>query len=297
MKITVVGMGLIGSSLAWQLRNKGIYVKGYARKKETIAQAYKYKLIDEGSTDLKTAVKSVDLIIIALPIEIIPEYIQKIDTFLNKKTLVIDVASVKLFIVDQVKSMQLKKVMFVGAHPMAGSEKTGIANYVKNLFEDKAFIVTYINIKDKKLFEPVLRKLTGLLKARYMVLSAEEHDRTIATISHLPYVVACSLYNRYLQEEDLNRVASTGFRDTTRIAHSDPYWGLLVTLLNKDNLVNGIDEHITQLKKIKTNLKKINIEEIFDFLNIDGIKGDRKKLQLVKKQITDYYKLLKRASN
>ncbi len=289
MKVAVVGLGLIGSSLALALTQAQVVVKGYARRQETIDKARALHILQEGSTSLQQIVTDVDLVVIALPIEHIPSMVKQIDELLINETLVIDVASVKGYIMQAVSEYSLKKALFVGAHPMAGSEHVGIDYLVKDLFLDKPFIVTYPSDETKTKTQKQLQDFTQIIKAKYMELSAEKHDQMVAAVSHLPYMVAISLYNRYLLDaQELATVASSGFRDTSRVAHSDPLWGLLVAATNKENIVKELTNTIKIMEDIKNKIEKADLLELVKIFNVDKVPIEDSKIDLVKKLINVY---------
>jgi len=288
MDVAIIGLGLIGSSLAYQLTKAGASVKGYARKQETIDKALELGLIEFGNTNLETIVADVDIVVLAVPIEIIPILIMEVDEYSKKDTVIIDVGSVKKYIMDEAEKMTLQNALFVGAHPMAGSEKVGIDNYIKDLYVEKPFIVTYPNEATKKKTTKVINDFVGLIKGKYIEMDEDTHDKMVSEISHIPYLLSSVLYNQ-VERGSSKQVASTGYQDMTRIAHSDPLWGTMVSFLNRDNICNGIDEMIAALNFVKKSISRGDVDVVFDYLNIDN--KDNTKKNLVKKQINDYYGL------
>lgn len=268
MKIAIIGLGLIGSSMAYQLKNNGVYVKGFARRQKTIAKAYKYNIVNEASTDLSVMLKDADLIVLAVPVDAAIEYLKIIDKLIDWNVVVIDVGSIKQAVMNRVQKLSLQHIIFVGSHPMAGSEKQGIDNYIKSLFTDKPFVFCYQIGSDIEKIKKITKKFTELLEAKYIELSAEAHDQIVAGISHLPYILAVSLYKRFLKDRDrLTRLASTGFKDTTRVAHSDPAWGAMISKYNKENLIKEIDHIQEVLSTYKSLLIEQDDQKILDFLS------------------------------
>lgn len=289
MRVSVVGLGMIGSSMAWQLRQAEVTVSGYARRQDTIDKALDQGVIDEGSTDLATVVRGADIIVVALPIELIPRMVFQIDALLTRKTLVIDVGSVKTYIMSQIAARPLAHVDFVGGHPMAGSEKSGFEHYVQQLFVGKAFIFTYPNKHIQAIYEGVLKTLAHQLQARYLTMTALDHDRRVSAISHLPYLLSVALYNRYARQKDaLSAVASTGFSGMTRIAHSDPLWGLTVAGFNAENVSKDLGEIIESLQKIKYAVDSRDVDFLLTCFNVDHEQMNPEKMNLVKNHICGY---------
>jgi len=274
--------------MAYQFKSVGSTVKGYARNRSTVEKALTFGIIDSGSTNLEEVVCNVDVVVLAVPIEIIPIMIKEVEEVLDSETIVMDVGSVKKYIMDEANKMSLKKALFVGAHPMAGSEKVGIDNFIKDLYVDKPFIVNYPNDNIKSKTEKKVKEFVRILRSNYIEMDEYTHDKMVAEISHIPYVLSSVLFN-HVARGQARKVASTGYRDMTRIAHSDPLWGTVVSFFNRENICNGIDEIIAALNFIKKSLTIADIDSIFDFLNIDNV--DNTKKNLVKKQIYDYYDL------
>ena len=289
MNVTIMGLGLIGSSLAYQLKNSGCRVTACARRRETLDKAQELKIIDYGylEADMALAVLNVDLIVVALPIELIVDRVIEIDKYLQQKTVVIDVGSTKQYIVEKISGCKLRFVDFIGGHPMAGSDKVGLDNYIKDLFRDKPFIFTYDKIEQKA--ETLILELCGFLGAKYLKMSAVAHDEAVAGVSHLPYLLAVTLYNVFLMERDkYSKIASSGFKDTSRVAHSDPLWGVSISITNKLNILEKLDKAETIIGEIKKAIVNDNIEKLLSYLNVDKQEISSNKINLVKKLINVY---------
>jgi prephenate dehydrogenase len=267
MNISIVGLGMIGASLASQLKQSGNYVKAYARRIETVAYAESSNLVDQAFTNVQDAVVDVDLIIICTPIDIIPQYVKEVDKFAAKGTVVTDVGSIKSWIVNHVEKLALQNVEFIGGHPMAGSEKMGAENFKENLFKDRPYVITPQSSTTTHSKE-IIKELVSILDAKYLELDCEDHDRRVCAISHLPYVISSTLLHRYEKTpEELKSVISSGFKDMTRIAYSDPKWGEAVMAYNKENIVNEIDHYIKLLTQFKESVISENKTEIASFLD------------------------------
>jgi prephenate dehydrogenase len=290
MRVCIVGFGLIGASLAWQLKAKGHVVVGVARRESTLEAAKSHKLIDESYLEICQLALSVDLVVIALPLELILPALVLVEKFLKGPTVVIDVGSVKSKIVEEAKALKLKKALFVGCHPMAGSDKSGIEHFQTGLFVGKPFLVCYpdLNVRVKTITQ--IQTFVKEIESRYIEISADEHDREVATISHLPYIVANALFGLYLKDkEKLKQIASTGFFDTTRVAHSDPMWGMMVSMMNDTALIDRIDEFIVALQALRCDILTNDPLALFERLNVDNVDQDPRKMQLVKKWVRDYH--------
>ncbi|MCM8796019.1 MAG: prephenate dehydrogenase/arogenate dehydrogenase family protein [Candidatus Omnitrophica bacterium] len=246
-KVAIVGTGLIGGSIALAIKKKQIAkeVIGISRHRYTLALAKKIHAIDKGSLDLEV-IKDADLVILATPVNTILNLAPRISKIIKGNCIVIDVGSTKQEIVAK-----LSKVFthYLGAHPLAGSEKRGIVNATADLFKDSLCILTPTKNTDKK----TLRKITRLwveLGAEVDILSANRHDKILSFTSHLPHIVAFSLIKsipqRYL------KFASGGLKDTTRIAGSESELWSDIFLSNRKNILGSIRILENNLEKIKS---------------------------------------------
>lgn len=267
MNIAIIGLGLMGGSLGIALKEAKIAKKviGFVRTKENLDIALKNKIVDFATLDLAESVKSAEIVFIATPISEIKNTFQKILPFVQKKTIITDLGSTKLKLVNEIEAITPKDIYFIGGHPMAGTEKTGINAAIPNLFINAIWALTVT----PKTNQITLKKLTDIiiaLKANPLLIAPEIHDRAVAYISHLPYLLACSLV-KLIKETDseqetiLNLIAS-GFKDTTRVSQSSPLWAKDIIENNKDFILealNGLKTKINQLEKIIKNGKQAEI--------------------------------------
>lgn len=291
MRICIIGLGLIGGSMAWQLKAKGHTIVGVARRQATLDIAIREKLIDESYLEICHSALFVDMVIIALPLELIVPAVVLVDKYLKAPAIVLDVGSVKSEIMTEIKAQKLTKALYIGGHPMAGSEKTGIMHCLPDLFVGKPFVICYPDFQMKRIRTQMMMQFVKDLGAHYLELSAEEHDSQVATISHLPYISANVLYKLYAKNENsLKLVASTGFTDSTRIAHSDPWWGAMVSLMNRRAIMVKLDQAIAELSELKSEIVTEDVEALYSRFNIDKLEVDTQKMELVKKWVRDYDK-------
>ena len=220
-KISIIGLGLIGGSLAKAVKHadQSIFISAFDRP-EIIKKAFNEKVIDEGLTILDDALKS-DLIILALPIEQSLKVFKDLSPRLNSSQVISDLCSVKGIFADEWKSLSSKGKYF-GAHPMTGKEKSGYDNSDLLLYENSVFIICAENENDETLKSYV--NFIKLIGARIVLLDAHLHDRITAHVSHLPLLLSVLLMNQVNNKMDnvaLLDFAAGGFRDMTRIASSD----------------------------------------------------------------------------
>lgn len=249
-KITIIGVGLIGGSIGLAVKGKGLAqeVAGVTAHGLTLRKALERRAIDRGYLDAKKAVAGSDMVILATPVDKILSTLRLVAPCLSKGCMVIDVASVKAGIVRPAERILPPGVSFVGTHPMAGSEQRGIDKAGRYLFKDATCILTKTEKTDAKALV-VAAKFWRALGSKTYVLSPEEHDRIISKVSHLPHAAAFALCAA--TEKGLLKFASTGFRDTTRIASSDPSLWASIFMENRRNLADDIDNYSRKLQMIK----------------------------------------------
>jgi prephenate dehydrogenase len=224
-RLTIVGVGLLGGSVAKAVRARGAAreVIGVARDASRVRAAVEDGALDRVTEDLADGVRGADLVVLAAPVRTIEGLLERMWGALAGDTIVTDVGSSKAAIVAKAEALAAKTPRtFVGSHPMAGSEKSGYAVARADLFQGALVIVTPTDASEPR----AVKAVTGfweLLGARVMTLEPEAHDAAVAAISHLPHLVACALVEAVARElPHALPVAARGFKDTTRIAAGDP---------------------------------------------------------------------------
>ena len=273
-RAVIVGVGLIGGSIGLALKRTGFggQLVGVSRP-ATIDRALELGVIDEGwgYDELGQALKGADLVFICTPIKRILTLIAEVGQLAEPGTLVTDVGSTKRRIVAAAQAHFSDEVYFVGGHPMAGSEKAGVAAADPFLFQN----AIYILVPDQKVPADRYQALTARLRqigARVMELDGEAHDRAVAAISHLPQMMATSLVSmvgRLNAERDhFLPLAAGGFRDLTRIASSPfaPVWEDICAT-NADEIRGMIDRYIAALADVRGRLEAEELKADFDFAN------------------------------
>lgn len=260
-KIAIIGTGLIGGSLALAIKKKGLAgeVIGVSRKESTLLSAKRIGAIDRGSREL-SIIKGADLIVLAVPVDTIINLAPRVLRFIDRDCIVTDVGSTKEKIVSS-----LDKIFpnYVGAHPLAGSEKRGVLNASAGIFRDSLCILT----PTTKSACAAVKKINLLWKrvgARTVYLTPKMHDRVLAFTSHLPHIIAFSLItaipDKYLP------LSSTGLRDTTRIAASDNEIWEEIILSNKEQIINSISAFEGSLSRIKIAIQRKDKKALTSFL-------------------------------
>ena len=250
------GLGLIGGSIAKSLKKKdpSCRIIACSKSAETCRNALNLGLIDDicsGPGD--RAYSECSMIFLCAPAESNIEALGALKDVLSADCILTDVGSVKTPIHKAVRELGLSS-QFIGGHPMAGSEKTGIANATDHLFENAYYILTPTHDVSALRLE-ALRSFTLDLKAIPLVLDPEEHDFITAAISHLPHVIAASLVNTVhdldSEEEHMKMIAAGGFRDITRIASSSPVMWESICLENHDNIARVMDTFLDHMIKAR----------------------------------------------
>jgi prephenate dehydrogenase len=259
-KITIIGVGLLGGSIGLAARKNRVAreIAGFVRRQKNISDCEKFGAMDFATTDLLAAVSNSDLVILCTPLAQMLPLTKQFLPALKRGAIVTDVGSVKAGVVRELEPLVQKSgAHFVGSHPMAGAEKTGVAAARANLFENAVCVFT----PTKKTNATAVRKLEQFwqsLGARVLKLDAAKHDLLVSRSSHLPHVVAATLANLVLNPASPKQQAAlcaNGFRDTTRIASGSPEMWRDIALANRKNLSRSVDAFVAELKKFQTALK------------------------------------------
>lgn len=245
-RMAVIGVGLIGGSLARGLRQQGevVEIVGIGRTEPNLQRAVELGVIDRYSQDPCQGVLGADLVFLATPVCSIAAVLEKIAPYLAPGCVVTDGGSVKESVVAACEPLMPAGTFFVGGHPIAGTEKSGVDASFANLFAGKRCIVTPTANTDESALRKVLR-MWELAGSDVIQMDAHKHDRIVAAISHLPHMVAYSLvnavdgYDRF--NESILNYSAGGFRDFTRIASSDPAMWRDISLLNGPAIMEMMD--------------------------------------------------------
>jgi len=249
-KVTVIGVGLIGGSFAMAIKKHRLAreVVGVSQRQTTLQTALKMKVIDQGYQDVKKAVSNADLVVLSTPVSIIMGMLSLIGPHLKRNCIVTDVGSAKMAIVNAAAEHLPAPAMFVGSHPMSGSEKRGVQNAFPELFENSMCIMTPTKSSNRSATDRI-KKLWTKLGAKVKIMSPEEHDKALAYVSHLPHLLAYSLMgtipNEYLP------YTAKGFKDTTRIASSSPQMWNDICMGNSRNILNSLDAMVQNLSSLR----------------------------------------------
>ena len=267
--ISIIGLGLIGGSYGLSLKQKKSQykIKSYARREETRKLAIEINAVDEVNSSLKESVKDADLVILTVPIEDVPDIYIEIEKFLKKGAIVTDAASTKKDIIEKIeKNKKREDIYFVGSHPMAGSDKSGLESAKADLFNDTLFIITPRDNTNLKAID-ALQEFYRVFSDKIITMPPDAHDLLVAFASHLPYFLSVSLVDVIKnmpapQKEQIKKIVSSGFKDTTRIAMSVPVWGKDIACTNKENILKAIENYEDKISWWKEKIKTGSLEEI-----------------------------------
>lgn len=267
-KITIVGVGLIGGSLAKALKEKNLAktVFGYGRDRSRLEEAKKLNIIDDYSTQIEKAVNHADIIVIATPVGTFRNIFSEVKPLIVDDVIISDVGSTKTNIVDIAKEiLGDKSQCFVPAHPIAGKEKSGFEASDGNLYIGKKVIITPIEDNSSESIQ-LIESMWKNVGAEVDFMSPQSHDDLLGMTSHLPHMLAFSLVNYLVdQNPSASIYAGGGFKDFSRIASGDAVMWRDICLQNKDKI-------ITHLRGYQS-----TVEELIDAIDQE----ERDKLELL----------------
>ena len=266
-----IGLGLIGGSIARGLRraNKDITIMAYMRTRSKLEQAKADGTIDIILDGIDETLSACDVIFLCTPVEYNAVYLEKVRPFLKPGALITDIGSTKTDIHQAVERLGYEDV-FVGGHPMAGSEKTGYQAATAYLLENAYYILTPTAKTDTTVLH-AFRDYIASLGSVPMIMDAKTHDHATASISHLPHIIAASLVNLIRETDDENEtmktIAAGGFKDITRIASSSPVMWQHICASNREQILTLIDRYTEELNTMRSLIAERKEKEIYDFFS------------------------------
>jgi prephenate dehydrogenase len=275
-KVTIVGVGLISGSFALALKDKGFAKKiiGVSRTEASTQKAKELGIIDE-ALPLEEAVKQSDFIYVAIPVDATIPVMQQIMDLITEKQIVADAGSTKYVLCEALSAHPMRK-RFVATHPMWGTEYSGPEAAVHDAFTGRSCVICEKEKSDPeavKIIENIYEKIG--MNITYM--NPENHDVHAAYVSHISHITSFALANTVLEkekEEDaIFQLAGGGFESTVRLAKSNPAMWAPIFMQNKENVLDVLNEHISQLRKFKASLEKENLNYLIELMeNANKIK-------------------------
>jgi prephenate dehydrogenase len=269
-KVTLAGVGLLGGSLGLALRERGLAesVVGFVRRAASVEECVRCGAVSGATCDLEEAVTGADLVVLCTPLAQMRPLVERMLPALSAAAVITDVGSVKGSVVRDLEELVASVgARFVGSHPMAGAEKTGVAAARSDLFVNAVCVVTPTARSHP---EAVARmdQLWEAVGGRLLHLSPELHDELVSRSSHLPHVVAAQLAHLVLNPDrptEQAALCANGFRDATRIASSSPEMWRDIALANRENLSNALEILVQELARFQTALRRGDEPAITDF--------------------------------
>jgi arogenate dehydrogenase (NADP+) len=254
--IGIIGLGLIGGSLGLELRSQGFRVFGVSKWEKTRIRALERGIVDEISEGY-SLLQQTDLIFICTPIDAIAPTLTNLIPYLKPETIVTDVGSVKGKIVHELSQLWHN---FIGGHPMAGTTESGVESGLMGLFNNAPYVLTPTEKTPHQAVE-IMTEIIKLLKARLYFCTPEEHDQAVAWISHLPVIISATLIQSCLHESNASvlelakNLASSGFKDTSRVGGGNPELGLMMAKYNQQELLRSLLQYRDHLEQMITDVQ------------------------------------------
>lgn len=256
MRVVIIGLGLIGGSIGLALKQadwREAEIIGHVRRQETGSLALKLGVVDGIELDLRNAVKHADIVIIATPVLTIKGIFEQIARDLPDGSIVTDVSSTKMQIMQWAERILPSRISFVGGHPMAGKEISGIRAANADLFHNCIYCLTPLP-RTKPAAVRTIKDMANKLGAVPIVIEAEEHDKLVAGVSHLPLLLSVALVSATTKDsswQQMSRLAASGYRDLTRLASGNPEVNAQICLSNQAAIISWIDAFIHELQRLR----------------------------------------------
>ena len=266
-RICIIGVGLIGGSLARALKSAGACgeIIGYGRSVEGLEKAVELGVVDRYESDIALAVKDADVVVIAIPVGSMQPIFKAMAPHLDASTIVTDAGSTKASVVEAAKqAFGELPANFVPGHPIAGTEKSGVEAAIDDLYKDRRVILTPLESTSAAATETV-RKMWEAAGAKVELLEVEHHDEVLAATSHLPHMLAFALVDalaRLDEKAEVFRYAAGGFADFTRIASSDPTMWTDICLANRDALLQAMKLFSEELSGLHEAIEEGDAERV-----------------------------------
>jgi len=282
--VAIIGLGLLGGSIGRATKKyaSDLHIYGYDLTEATIDRALEIGFIDEGSTDLESVIPHADLVILCAPLGAFAALAKDIIPLMKKGAVLSDTGSVKGSVVKAVSPFLTDDIHFIPAHPIAGTEQSGVEAGFADLFQNKRLILTPLDSADTE----VMLALTGFWKdlgSVVEVMDIEHHDQVFAVVSHIPHLIAYNIVGtaanlEQVSEQEVIRFSASGFRDFTRLASSDPVIWRDVFLHNKEAVLDMLGRFTEDL---------FDLQRAIRYADSDALENHFKRAQGIRQQIID----------
>ena len=268
-RITIIGLGLIGSSIARAIKKNNLckILVAHDKSKIVLKKISKLKITNHIEPNLKKSVKDSDLVIICTPLGTYKNIVSVIKNNLKKSCILTDVGSAKIFVTNTVSKLINKKTIWIPAHPVAGTEQSGPEAGFADLFKNRWCIITPVNKKNPS----SVKKLNNFWKrigSKVQQMSAEHHDKVMAITSHIPHLIAYNIVGTAANLEkdtksEVIKYSASGFRDFTRIASSDPIMWRDIALNNRKQILHMLEKFNLDLSNLKRAIMRKDGNKLF----------------------------------
>jgi len=268
-KITIIGLGLIGSSIARAIKKNNLckILVAHDKSKIVLKKTFKLKITNYIEPNLKKSVENSDLVIICTPLGTYKNIVSVIKNYLKKTCILTDVGSAKIFVTNTVNKLINKNTIWIPAHPVAGTEESGPEAGFADLFKNRWCIITPVNKKNPS----SLKKLNNFWKkigSKVQHMSPEHHDKVMAITSHIPHLIAYNIVGTAANLEkdtksEVIKYSASGFRDFTRIASSDPTMWRDIALNNRKQILHMLEKFNLDLNNLKRAIIKKDAGKLF----------------------------------
>jgi prephenate dehydrogenase len=255
-RISIIGLGLIGGSLALALKKAGTVrdIVGFSRSSETLATAKQCGIIDHDANDLSSAVKRAEMVVIAAPVMATKEILASISRHLPANCIVTDAGSTKLEVMQWAEEYLPANVSFIGGHPMAGKETSGIGEAYADLFQGCVYCLTPARNAGPQAVK-TMKTIVESIGATPFFVDAELHDNLVAGVSHLPMLLSAAFVTATTRSRswpEMAKLAAGGYRDISRLASGNPEMNRDICITNKGKIVYWIDCYIDELLRYRS---------------------------------------------
>lgn len=268
-KITIIGLGLIGSSIARAIKKKNLCKNLIAQDKSdsVLKTVLKLKIANQIEKNVKKSVENSDLVIICTPLGTYKNIVSNIKNNLKKTCILTDVGSAKIYVTQVVSKLINRNTIWIPAHPIAGTEQSGPKAGFADLFKNRWCIITPTNKKNSSYIKK-LNKFWRRIGCKVQYMSAEHHDKVMAITSHIPHLIAYNIVGTAANLEkdtksEVIKYSASGFRDFTRIASSDPIMWRDIALNNRKQILHMLDKFNSDLKNLKRAILKRDKNKLF----------------------------------
>lgn len=274
--VCVVGVGLIGGSLGLALRERGLarQVIGAVRREETINAAFQKGAVNNATTDLAEAARGADLVFLATPVGQMPEICERLAPLVRASAIVTDAGSTKAEVTAKCGKAFGQKAHFIGGHPMAGSERTGVEAAQANLFEGAIWVLTPAAGTPEQEVTRLVSMIEAL-GAMPLLMDAAVHDSLLAVTSHLPHITAAALVHLFAashrQHEVTQQLIAGGWRDATRVAAGSPEMWRDICVSNAPALSEGLDDLMQELRRLRQLLSDQDADGLLEWFEAASV--------------------------